>query len=462
MTKNNKQLFYFIETYGCQMNERDAEVIAGFLHEKGYTETEKLDKADLVVFNTCAVRQKAEEKIYGKLGMLKKYKNQNPHLVIVVTGCMTQQKEVSEKIKKRYPYVDLILGTFNLSRFQSLLDEALASRETVMDIWDREGPIVEGLPAYRKNKIKAWVNIIYGCNNFCSYCIVPDVRGRERSRAVADILKEIKDLAAQGFKEITLLGQNVNSYGKDLPGTPTFAHLLTLLEDVKGIKRIRYMTSHPRDFSDELIAVIQKSKKVCRHFHLPVQSGSNAVLKVMRRGYDREHYIELITKIRRAMPDSSITTDLIVGFPGEEEDNFLQTLQLVEEINFDAAYMFMYSPRQGTAAAAFPSQVSHEEKKERLQRLIKKQNLISRQVNDKLLGKRVEVLVEGKSKDNNNQLMGRTSTNKIVHFPGNIDLAGQIIELEITGTQTWSLTGMRETRVGCQLPVTSYQLPVTS
>ncbi len=435
---------YIMNVYGCQMNERDAEVMSGFLHEKGYTETEKLDEADLVVFNTCAVRQKAEEKIYGRLGMLKKYKNQNPQLVIAVTGCMTQQKEVAEKIRKRYPYVDLILGTFNLSRFQSLLDEALASRETVMDIWEKEGAVIEGLPAYRKNKIKAWVNIIYGCNNFCSYCIVPYVRGRERSRAVADILKEIKDLASQGFKEITLLGQNVNSYGKDLPNTPTFAHLLTLLDEVKGIQRIRYMTSHPRDFSDELITVIQKSKKVCRHFHLPVQSGSDAILKAMRRGYDREHYIELIAKIRQAMPESSITTDLIVGFPGEEEDDFLQTLKLVEKINFDAAYMFMYSLRHGTVAAAFPSQVSHEEKKERLQRLIEKQNFISRQVNDKLLGKRVEVLVEGENKDNNSQLVGRTSTNKLVHFPGNIDLTGQIIELEITGTQTWSLIGTRD------------------
>ncbi len=287
---------YIMNVFGCQMNERDAEIMAGYLQDKGYEETQELEKADLVIINTCAVRQKAEEKVYGRLGRLKKYKAENPHMLIVVAGCMTQQQEVGKKIKHRYPYVDMVIGTHNLNEFPHLLERALVEKETVMDIWEAEGPVVEGLPLYRRSGLKAFVNITYGCNNFCSYCIVPYVRGRERSRTIDSIVQEIRELATMGFVEISLLGQNVNSFGKDLEKKATFAQLLLALEDIDGIERIRYMTSHPRDFTPELIEIIRDSRKVCEHFHLPVQSGSSGVLKGMNRGYTREHYLDIVKK----------------------------------------------------------------------------------------------------------------------------------------------------------------------
>ncbi len=432
---------YHLSVFGCQMNERDAEIIAGYLEERGYKETGDPQKADLMILNTCAVRQKAEEKVYGKLGKLKKFKEDNPDMLIVVAGCMPQQEEVGKKIKSRYPYVDMVIGTHNLSRFPELLDRALGEKETVLDIWEGEGPVVEGLPLYRRSKLKAWVNITYGCNNFCSYCIVPYVRGRERSRQVKDIVAEIEELAGKGFVEVTLLGQNVNSYGRDLQDGTSFAGLLLALEEVEGIGRFRYMTSHPRDFTPHLVEIIRDAEKVCEHFHLPVQAGSNGILKKMNRGYTREHYRDLVHKVRREIPGASITTDFIVGFPGETEADFQETLDLVREIRFDAAFTFIYSPRRGTPAANMPGQVKQQVKKERIYRLIEEQNAISLEINRGLLGQKMEVLVEGESKNAGGELTGRTRTHKVVNFQGSRDLIGQFVEVTVKEAQTWSLTG---------------------
>ncbi len=431
---------YILNVFGCQMNERDAELFAGFLREMGYSETKEIEEADLILIHTCAVRQKAEEKVFGRLGALKKLKAKNPNLILAISGCMTQQVEISNKIKQRYPYVDMILGTHNISEFPNLLKRVIETRETIFDIWENEGPVVEGLPANRKNNIKAWVNITYGCNNFCTYCIVPYVRGRERSRTIKDIVTEIKGLSDNGFKEVTLLGQNVNSYGKDLDNNATFSELLTTLEQLNIIERIRFMTSHPRDFTKDLIDIIHNSTIICNHIHLPVQSGSNDILKKMNRGYTREHYIDLVKGIRETIPDVSITTDLIVGFPGESEKEFIQTLDLVETLKFDSAYTFKYSPREGTPASKLKEQINDETKKEYLSRLIEKQNIISREINQALIGKTVNILVEGVSK-NNEQLTGRTSTNKIVNFKADKELIGNIIDVNITDAKTWSLTG---------------------
>ncbi len=432
---------YIMNVFGCQMNERDAEILAGYLQERGYEETKDLNQADMVIINTCAVRQKAEEKVFGHLGKLKKQKIQNPDMLIAVAGCMTQQEEVGKKIKNRYPYVDIVIGTHNLNEFPRLLDQALNQHETVLDIWPEEGAVVEGLPLYRRSTLKAWVNITYGCNNFCSYCIVPYVRGRERSRKIQDIGEEVKELARQGFKEVTLLGQNVNSFGKDLGDGTSFVKLLLALEEIDGIERIRYMTSHPRDTTPELIEVIRYSKKVCEHFHLPVQSGSNNILKAMNRGYTREHYLETVEKIRTEIPAASISTDFIVGFPGENEDDYLQTLDLVRQVRFDAAFTFLYSPRKGTPAAEMPHQVAQKVKKERIYRLIEEQNAISLAINRSLVGQRMEILVEGESKNAKGEFMGRTRTFKVVNFAGSKDLVGTLIPVTIKDAQTWSLWG---------------------
>ena len=432
---------YIMNVFGCQMNERDAEVLAGYLQERGYEETNELGQADMVIINTCAVRQKAEEKVFGQLGKLKKYKTQNPEMLIAVTGCMTQQEEVGKKIKNRYPYVDIVIGTHNLHEFPKLLDRVMDKHEAVIDIWPEEEGVVEGLPLFRRSSLKAWVNITYGCNNFCSYCIVPYVRGRERSRKISDIVEEIKRLAQGGFKEVTLLGQNVNSFGKDLQDGTSFAKLLLALEEIDGIERIRYMTSHPRDTTPELIEIIRDSKKVCEHFHLPVQSGSNDILKAMNRGYTRQHYLHIVEKIRAEIPAAGITTDFIVGFPGETDDDFLQTLDLVKQVRFDAAFTFLYSPRRGTPAAEMPRQVSQKLKKERIYRLIEEQNAISLAVNRSLVGQKMEILVEGESKNAQGEFMGRTRTFKVVNFTGNLDLVGALVDVSIKDAQTWSLWG---------------------
>lgn len=432
---------YTMQVYGCQMNERDAETLRGFLDQMGYEEVPEAQDADLVLINTCAVRQKAEEKVFGHIGWLGKLKEKKPNMLIAISGCMVQQEHVAQKIKKRYPFVNLIFGTHNIAEFPELLKKAEERTETVLELKEEAGEVTEGLPVKREDGIKAWVNITYGCNNFCSYCIVPYVRGRERSRRPGDILQEIQDLAKKGYMEITLLGQNVNSYGKDLDEDINFAKLLDLIDREGGIPRIRFMTSHPRDFTNDIIAAIAGGKSICEHVHLPVQAGSNRVLKLMNRGYTREHYLEIVKKIRDAVPGVAITTDIIVGFPGETEEDFADTLALVDEVKFDSAFTFMYSPRRGTPAAKMPGQVDREVVSRRFERLLDLQNRHGLEKNRALLGKRVEVLVEGGSKTNPDVLTGRTRTNKTVNFPGDKALVGKLVEVEITEAKTWSLEG---------------------
>ncbi len=435
---------YTISTFGCQMNENDSEKLAGMLEAMGYTHTERVEECDLILYNTCCVRENAELKVYGHLGSLKALKNRKPGMIIAVCGCMMQQKDVVDHILKKYRQVDLIFGTHNLHRFPELLYSALNSKTPVADVSDSDGFIAEGMPIRREHGIKAWVTIMYGCNNFCSYCIVPYVRGRERSRRQTDITDEARLLGRQGFKEITLLGQNVNSYGRDLKDGSSFAKLLYSLEEVEGIERIRFMTSHPKDLSDELILAMRDCRKVCEHLHLPVQSGSNAILEEMNRKYTREHYFELADKIRAQIPGIALTTDIITGYPGESDADFEQTLDLIERIRFDYVYTFLYSKRTGTPAATKEEQVSEEIKKKRFDALLDLQNRIGRELNAPLLGKRMEVLVEGLSKNSINTLSGRTRTNKIVNFKGSTDLTGRLVSVMIENTGTWSLDGRLE------------------
>lgn len=433
---------YHILTWGCQMNEHDSEVLSGMLEEMNYTRTEKLNEADIIILNTCCVRENAEIKVFGRIGQLKHLKHKNPNLIIAVCGCMTQQKGVAEKIAKNFPYVDLVFGTYNLDNFPELLQKAVQSKTTFIEVLEKEEKIIENLPVSRADNLKAWVTIIYGCNNFCSYCIVPYVRGRERSRLPKEIIKEVERLAEKGYKEITLLGQNVNSYGKDLKTEIDFSGLLKELNKINGIERIRFMTSHPKDFSDSLIFTIKECKKICEHIHLPVQAGSNKVLKMMNRHYTKERYIELVEKIRSEIPECSITTDIIVGFPGETEEDFQETLGLVEKVEFDSAFTFVYSKRTGTPAATMPCQVDERIKKNRLERLMDLQNRISKQKNQLLKGKTVEVLVEGYDKSKKGKLFGRTRTNKLVHFDGSKELIGRLVNVKITNPKTWTLDGV--------------------
>ncbi|EPR13391.1 tRNA (N6-isopentenyl adenosine(37)-C2)-methylthiotransferase MiaB [Ruminiclostridium papyrosolvens] len=430
-----------IETFGCQMNENDSERLSGMLSEMGYSECSERKDSDLIIFNTCCVRENAEQKVYGHLGALKKLKETNPNLVIAICGCMMQQKEVVEHIKKTYKHVDIIFGTHNLYKFPELLNTAITTKSTVIDVWDSTGSIAENMPISRKDNIKAWVTVMYGCNNFCSYCIVPYVRGRERSRSLEEIKSEVEKLAADGCKEITLLGQNVNSYGKDLEGDLTFAGLLRELNKIQGIERIRFMTSHPKDLSDELIYAMRDCAKVCEHLHLPVQAGSSKVLDEMNRKYSKEQYLELIEKVKSNIPGIALSTDIIVGFPGETEEDFNETLDVVAKARFDMAYTFLYSKRTGTPAAKNPEQVPESVKKRRFDKLLELQNKISKEINDELLGKEVEVLVEGLSKSSKTTYTGRTKENKIVNFKGNPDMVGKLVKVKIDEIQTWSLLG---------------------
>lgn len=432
---------YTMQVLGCQMNERDAETLRGFLDEIGYVETDKPEGVDLVIMNTCAVRKKAEEKVFGRIGRLGQLKQENPEMLIAICGCMVQQEEMAKKIVKSYPFVDLIFGTHNIAAFPELLQRAAESNKPVLDLWEEAGEVVEGLPVSRRDGIKAWVNITYGCNNFCSYCIVPYVRGRERSRKPDDIIEEIKDLAQRGYVEVTLLGQNVNSYGKDLAENLDFADLLTRVDRETGIKRIRFMTSHPRDFNEKLAKAIAEGRNICEHVHLPIQSGSNRVLAMMNRGYTREHYLGLVELLRRYVPHCALSTDLIVGFPGETDEDFEQTLALLDQIGFDLAYTFLYSQRTGTPAAEMPGQIAHEVKKERFQKLVGVQNKWSRKHNEALMGKTVEVLVEGPSKTDSGVMTGRTRGSKTVNFTGVGSKSGDLANVEITDARTWSLVG---------------------
>jgi len=432
---------YNLTVFGCQMNERDGETLQGFLEELGYEQTAEAENADLVIINTCAVRQKAEDKVFGQIGRLGKLKKARPEMMIAICGCMVQQEAVARKLVKKHPFVNLIFGTHNIAAFPALLQRALESSEPLLDLWDEAGEVVEGLPVSRKDGIRAWVNITYGCNNFCAYCIVPYVRGRERSRRAAEILTEITSLANQGYQEVTLLGQNVNSYGKDLGEQLDFSDLLQLVDRETGMKRIRFMTSHPRDWHEKLARVIGEGTNICEHVHLPIQSGSNQILALMNRGYTREHYLEQVDILRRYVPDCAITTDLIVGFPGETEADFLSTLEIVEQVSYDAAFTFLYSQRSGTPAAKMPGQIGSEVKKERFQRLLEVQNKQSLRHNQQLIGKTVEVLVEGKSKTNPDVLSGRTRGGKTVNFTGEGVLAGDLLLVEISEAKTWSLSG---------------------
>ncbi|WP_010243508.1 tRNA (N6-isopentenyl adenosine(37)-C2)-methylthiotransferase MiaB [Acetivibrio cellulolyticus] len=440
MQTERKKRFY-LATFGCQMNEHDSEKLAGMLGEMGYSECEDMDESDLIIFNTCCVRENAELKVYGHLGAMKHLKEKNPDMIIAMCGCMMQQPEVVEHIKKVYRQVDLIFGTHNLYKFPELLFSAINSNKTVIDIMDSIGLIAEEMPIERKDEVKAWVTVMYGCNNFCSYCIVPYVRGRERSRYIENIVDEVRMLGRQGLKEITLLGQNVNSYGKDLGNDTTFAKLLGELNEVEGIERIRFMTSHPKDLSDELIFAMRDLNKVCEHLHLPFQSGSTRILKEMNRKYSKEDYLNLLEKVKINIPGISLTSDIIVGFPGETEEDFQDTLDVVEKGRFDQIYSFLYSKRTGTPAAKSVDQVPEEVKKERFQRLMEVQNRISNEINHEYLDKEIEVLVEGESKTNDKIYTGRTRENKIVNFDGNSEMIGKLVRVKIDTVKTWSLEG---------------------
>ncbi|MDR7865554.1 MAG: tRNA (N6-isopentenyl adenosine(37)-C2)-methylthiotransferase MiaB [Sporomusaceae bacterium] len=440
MNENNKQKRYHTITYGCQMNENDTERLAGQLKALGYEETDRPAAADVILVNTCCVRESAEKKIHGKIGELKRLKAANPNLIIGVAGCMAQKDR--DKLFKRAPHIDLVLGTHNLHQLGDIIAELGHSRGRVLAVWDQAERLAPGVPTIRKNKIAAWLPIMYGCNNFCTYCIVPYVRGRERSRPLGEVVAEAADLAAQGFREITLLGQNVNSYGKDEADHADFADLLAAVDRVEGLARIRYMTSHPRDMNSKVIDTIRRSRHVCEHFHLPIQAGSDAVLKAMNRGYTAAGYRSLVADIREAMPGASLSTDIIVGFPGETDEMFADTLALVEEIRFDAAYTFLYSQRSGTPAADLPGQIPLAVKKERLQRLMALQNDISLEINRALVGAETEVLVEGESKNDANKMMGRTRTNKIVIWDRTgREQTGDLVTVTVDTAQTWVLKG---------------------
>lgn len=439
---SQRNLRYYIESYGCQMNAHDSEKIAGMLTAMGYHAAEKKEEADLILFNTCCVREHAEKRVFGNVGALKKQKDENPGLIIAVCGCMMQQPEVAKKLYDRYPFVNLVFGTHSLHELPMLLSLALQG-ERPLSVHDTQGEVIEGLPVKRVPGVSASINIMYGCNNYCSYCIVPYVRGRERSRQPEHILEEARTLVGQGYSEIQLLGQNVNSYGKDL-GTISFAKLLGEINEVEGIRRIRFMTSHPKDLSDELIEAMATLDKVCDHIHLPVQAGSDRILHLMNRKYTRAQYLTLVEKLRKANPNIELTTDIIVGFPGETEADFQETLSLVEEVGFSAAFTFMYSPRSGTKAAIMEGQIEQTVKKERLHRLNALQEQMTRKTNERYIGKTGEVLVEGCDMRKEPMLYGKLSSFKMVYFPGTPDKIGSYMRVCVQKAHNNSLIGVAE------------------
>ena len=419
-----------VVTFGCQMNARDSEKLSGILEKVGYELVEK-EEADFVIYNTCTVRDNANQRVYGRLGYLNGLKKKNPHMKIALCGCMMQEPAVIEKIRKSYRFVDLIFGTHNIYKFAELLTAMFESDGMIVDIWKDTDQIVEDLPIERKYAFKSGVNIMFGCNNFCSYCIVPYVRGRERSREPKDIIREIEGLVADGVCEVMLLGQNVNSYGKNLDTPVTFAELLREVNKIEGLKRIRFMTSHPKDLSDDLILAMKECDKVCKHMHLPLQSGSSRILKIMNRHYDKEQYLEIVRKLREAIPDIALTTDIIVGFPGETEEDFADTMDVVEKVQYDSAFTFIYSKRTGTPAAAMEDQVPEEVVKERFDRLLERVQQIAAVHAGEDVGKVVEVLVEEQNGQDASLMTGRTSQNYVVHFPGETCLIGKIIPVKL-------------------------------
>ena len=426
-----RPLTFCVTTFGCQMNARDSEKLVGILEQIGYVEEANEEKADFVIFNTCTVRENANMRVYGRLGQLKKNKKANPHMMIGLCGCMMQEPEVVEKLKKQYRYVDLVFGTHNIYKFAELIVTRFESERMVIDIWKDTDKIVEDLPNERKFTFKSGVNIMFGCNNFCSYCIVPYVRGRERSRNPKDIIREIERFVADGVVEVMLLGQNVNSYGKTLDEPMTFAQLLQEIEKIEGLERIRFMTSHPKDLSDELIEVMANSKKICKHLHLPVQSGSTEILKKMNRRYTKEQYLQLVKKIKTAIPDISLTTDIIVGFPGETEEDFLETMDVVKQVRYDSAFTFIYSKRTGTPAAVMENQVPNDVVKDRFDRLLKEVQSISAEVCSVHEGTTQTALVESMNDHDNTLVTGRLSNNLLVHFQGDKSLIGKIVNVHL-------------------------------
>ncbi|EEH97865.1 MULTISPECIES: tRNA (N6-isopentenyl adenosine(37)-C2)-methylthiotransferase MiaB [Clostridium] len=441
MKEEIKELKYYIETWGCQMNEEDSEKLSGMLKSVGYTKTESIEEAGIIIYNTCCVRENAENKVFGNLGELKHLKKKNPDLIIAVCGCMMQQEGMADKILKKFPHVNIIFGTHNAYKFPEYLNRVKTEGVQVKEIFNKESEIVEGLPIDRESDVKAFVTIMYGCNNFCTYCVVPYVRGRERSRKSEDIINEIKDLVSKGYKEITLLGQNVNSYGKGLEEDIDFAKLLRKINEVDGLERVRFMTSHPKDLNKDVILAIKECDKLCEQIHLPVQSGSDRILKKMNRHYTKEYYLELVDMIKREIPDVSLTTDIIVGFPGETEEDFLDTLDLVERVGYDSAFTFIYSRRNNTPADMMLNQVPDADKHHRFDRLIKVVNEGVIKSNKVYEGKTVEVLVEGPSKNDATKLTGRTRNGKLVNFSGENVKAGDLVNVKIVRAQPFSLVG---------------------
>ena len=449
LRNNNEQYFimngrkktYHILTYGCQMNEHDSEKIGGMLTSIGYEETDDDKNADLVIFNTCLIRENAELKVFGKLGEVKGLKRNKPDMLVAVCGCMMQKEEMRQKLLKSFSFVDIVFGTNTIQELPGLIYDVEINKKKGIDIIDNSELIYENMPKMRKFKYKALVNITYGCNNFCTYCVVPYVRGREKSREPNEIINEVKLLAEDGCKEITLLGQNVNSYGSNLENKTTFAELLYELNKIDGIERIRFMTSHPKDLTDDLIKVIKECRKVCNHVHLPVQAGSNDVLKRMNRKYTKEHYLDLVYKLKKEIPDVAITTDIIVGFPGETEEDFLETVDIVKKVQYDSAFTFLYSVREGTKAAEMDDQVSDEMKHDRFNRLLDVLYPIVLERNSACIGNVYPVLVESVSKTSDNYLTGRTEHFRLVHFTGTEDLIGKIVNVKITNVKTFHMEG---------------------
>lgn len=429
---------YYIETMGCQLNENDSEKLAGITERAGFEKTDNPADADLVIFNTCCVRENAEERLFGKLGELKRQREEKG-TIIAIGGCMMQEPHILEKIKQSYNYTDIVFGTHTLHKFEEDLKKAIEERKKVRDVIDIDGEVIEGLPIKRNDKYKASVTIMYGCNNFCSYCIVPYVRGRERSREPEKILEEVEMLAKEGYKEITLLGQNVNSYngGENY----NFANLLNDVCKIEGIERIRFISPHPKDFTDDVIEAIANNEKIARVIHLPLQSGSSNVLKVMNRKYTKEQYLELVEKMKKRIPDVVFSTDIIVGFPGETEEDFEDTLDIVRKVNFEQVYMFIYSRRIGTVADRMENQIPEEIKHQRFDRLKELYDSRVSENNEKYIGTTQKLLVEGFSKNDKNILTGRTDTNKVVNFEGTEDLIGKVIDINITEEHKWYLTG---------------------
>lgn len=431
---------YLIKTYGCQMNVHESEKIAGQLRDLGYEETQIAEDADVIVFNTCCVRENAEQHAFGNIGMYKKLKKEKRDLIIAVCGCMTQQGEFAKKLSATFPFVDVIIGTYNIDEFGKILQKTIDTKKRVVEILDKNGEICEEITPYRSSYPNAWVNIAYGCNNFCTYCIVPYVRGRERSRLPENVVDEVKNLVNEGYKEITLLGQNVNSYGHDLKNDVGFASLLDEIGKIEGKFRLRFMSNHPKDLTEDVIEAIKRNPHACHAIHLPVQSGSNRILSLMNRRYSVEKYLSQIDSIRKIIPDCAITTDIIVGFPTETEEDFIDTVKLVETVKFDGAFTFVYSKREGTKAAIMDGQIDPEIQKDRIMRLIDVQNELNRKESLTYVGKTVEILVEDFD-EKKNSYMGRDERGKMAYFSCDENVIGKFVNVKITSAGGMSLMG---------------------